>query len=360
MRRWLLLAFLLTGWAFGAEAQQDQPIPGSICEFKYSFAAIEDATVLGGLTESEPGFQNRILLEPAFTVRCHQRWSFSSNLVGQTETNGDTHEQLLVRETYGSLSAGDFDFTVGRRIIRWGAGYAFTTIGVLDLPLVATDPTDRLNIREGRDMITADWVGGPQAISVAWSTAAVSGGQSILGQTMVIRYNVLEHGFDTSLIAGHDIGGDSYGGLTFTKAIGQAWELHGEATWREQAALLLGGKFTTSTGVTTIAEFYSPPNIAYYRSSTLSSLAGRQHYGFLRIGKSRLRDLPGWKKWDLYGSVVANLDDHSRTFVLDVERRFGNHFSSYVHIAAPSGKKTSEYGVIPYSASSSIGIRFQQ
>jgi hypothetical protein len=300
-----------------------------------------------------------VLLEPAFTFRYQQRWSLSSSLVGLAWTDGDTHTQLRVKETYAGLSAGDFDFTVGRKIVRWGTGYAFTAAGVLDPPRVATDPNDRLNLNEGRDMVKADWVSGPHAITVAWSTAALAGHDTTLRDTVAFRYNLLVHGFDTALIAGDDRGGDAFGGLTFTRVFGQAWELHGEATWREQAAILVGGKYITSSGITVIAELYTPPNTAYYRSSTVSPIAGRQHYAFLRAGKSRLRERPGWKQWDLAGSLVENLNDRSYTAVFDVERRFGNRFSSYAHVEAPTGKKASEFGAIPYATSTSVGIRFQ-
>ena len=83
------------------------------------------------------------------------------------------------------------------------------------------------------------------------------------------------YGFDTSLIAGDDRGGDAFGALTFTRVLGQAWELHGEAAWREQEAILLGGKYTTQTGISFIGEFYTPPNIPYYRDMFIAPSAGR-------------------------------------------------------------------------------------
>ena len=51
-------------------------------------------------------------------------------------------------------------------MVRWGTGYAFTAAGVLDPPRIATNPTDRLNLNEGRDMIKADWVRGQHALSL--------------------------------------------------------------------------------------------------------------------------------------------------------------------------------------------------
>ena len=337
----------------------DAPVAESRCDFRYSFAAIEDATRYGNLQVPMPKMLNQILLEPSFTLRYRQRWSLSSSVVGVAGTYSDTATQLRVKETYAGLSAGDFDFTLGRRIVRWGTGYAFTAAGVLDPPRDPTNPTDRLNLNEGRDMIKADWVRGPHALSLAWSTAALAPPQSNLRDTTAFRYNVLVHGFDTSLIAGHDRGGDTFGGLTFTRVLGEAWELHGEAAWREHEAILLGAKYTTTSGITFIGEFFTPPNIAYYRDMTIFPLVGRQHYAFLRAGKTRLRELPGWKQWDLAASAVANLNDRSYTAIFDAERRFGNHFSSYLHLEVPAGKATSEYGATPYSAASSVGVRFQ-
>jgi len=328
--------------------------------------------------------QNQLLLEPSFTLRYLSRWSLASSVVGLAETfhglaaadfnpppesvasldaalepDTGTRTQLRVKETYAGLSAGDFDFTVGRRIVRWGAGYAFTPAGVLDPPRVPTNPTDRLNVNVGRDMIKADWVHGPHALSAVWSTAVLAPASAKLRDTTAFRYNILVHGFDTSLIAGDDGGGDAFGGLTFTRVFGQAWELHGEAAWREQGAILLGGKYTTTCGVSFIGEFYTPPNVPYYRDVTISPTAGRQHYAFLYAGKSRLRELPGWKQWDLSASLVENLNDKSYTVIADANRRFGNHFSSYLHLEVPGGSKTSEYGAAPYSAATSVGVRFQ-
>jgi hypothetical protein len=380
-------------------AAQDSPPPEPRLDFRYTFSVIDDATFDSSLQPplppsasmlKEPSvtlLQNQLLLEPSFTLRYRSRWSLASSMVGLADTfHGlsaedfnlppgnvaaltalnaalepytGTHTQLRVKETYSGLSAGDFDFMAGRRIVRWGTGYAFTPAGVLDPPRDPANPTDRLNLNQGRDMVKADFVHGPHALSLAWSTAALAPAGSNLHDTTAFRYNVLVHGFDTSLIAGDDRGGDAFGGLTFTRVFGQAWEMHGEAAWREQGAILMGAKYTTAWGLSFIGEFYTPPNTAYYRDSTISSSAGRQHYAFLYAGKSRLRELPGWKQWDLSGSIVENMNDNSYIVIIDANRRFGNHFSSYMHLQIPHGGKTSDYGATPYSAATSMGVRFQ-
>jgi hypothetical protein len=353
------LAACLQASAQDPAPQEAPPPPAPSHDFRYSLAVIDDATVYGNLDAPIPKVLNQVLIEPKATLHYRSRWTLSSSLIGATTTYADTSTQVRVKETYAGLSAGDFDFTVGRRMVRWGVGYAFTAAGVLDPPRVPTNPTDRLNLNEGRDMLKADFVHGSQALSLAWSTAALAPAGTNLHDTTAFRYNVLVHGFDTSFIAGDDRGGDAFGALTFTRVLGQAWEVHGEAAWREQGAVLLGGKYTTASGFDFIAEFYTPPNIPYYRDMTVSPLAGRQHYAFFDVGKNRLRERPGWKEWDLDGYIVANLDDHSYTAVFDANRRFGNHCSAYTHIEAPHGSKTSDYGAAPYSTATSIGVRFQ-
>ena len=340
-------------------AAQDAPPPKTQYDFRYSVAVIDDATLYSNLTVPIPGTLNQMLIEPKVTLRYHERVTISSSLIGLADTYSGTHSQGHVKEAYIGISAGDFDLMAGRKMVRWGTGYAFTAAGVLDPPRDPTNPTDRLNLNLGRDMAKVDWVKGPHALTLAWSTAVLAPKNTIMHDTTAFRYNVLVHGFDTSLIAGDDRGGDAFGALTFTRVFGQAWELHGEAAWREQGTVLIGGKYTTASGVTFIGEFYTPPNIPYYRDMTVSPLAGRQHYGFFDGGKSRLRERPGWKEWDLGAYVVANLDDHSYTAAFDANRRFGNRFSAYLHLEIPGGARTSDYGAAPYSAATSLGVRFQ-
>jgi hypothetical protein len=340
-------------------AQDSSATEESRYSTRYSLAIIDDATFFGDRSVPVPQVLNQVLLQPTFGVKFLNRWTLSSSLSGVATTYADTVSQARVKETYVRISAGDFDFTAGRKMLRWGTGYAFTSAGVLDPQRVPTDPGDRLNLNEGRDMLIADWMRGHQAVSVAWSTAELARKGVLMRDTTAFRYNVLVQGFDTSVIAGNDRGGDSFGALTFTRVLGAAWELHGEAAWREQQAILLGAKYSTASGITFIGEFYTPPNIPWFRSFSLSPTAGRQHYGFINASKARLRELPGWKEWNLSGSVVTNFDDRSYTGIIDVNRWFGKHVSSYLHLEVPAGASHSEFGAAPYSTATSVGVRFQ-
>jgi hypothetical protein len=360
MKAMLTSGLIFLAWPWGIAAAQDGSTPEeSTFSTRYSVAVIDDATFYGSVNTPIPKVLNQMLVEPTFGVKYRNRWTFTSSLVGIETTYRDNVTHVRVKETYAGLSAGDFDFMAGRKMLRWGAGYAFTPAGVLDPPRVPTDPGDRLNLNEGRDMVKADWVRGQHAVTFACSTAELARKGTTVRDTLAIRYNFLERGFDTSLIAGNDRGSDWFGALTFTRVVGQAWEVHGEATWREREAILAGAKYTTPNGITFIGEFYTPPNIPYYRSISLSPTAGRQHYGFLNAGKTRLCELPGWKEWDVSASVVANFDDHSYVAMADVSRWFGKHFSGYIHLEMPQGEKKSEYGGTPYTTATSAGIRFQ-
>lgn len=356
--RVLIPALLLLTCSSGSAQDKPAPAEEKSVSTRYSLAVIDDATFYSGLPAHAPHILNQILLEPNFGIRYKDRLTFSTSLIGLGATYDHTASTLRVKETYTTLSAGEFDFTAGRKMLRWGTGYAFTAAGVLDPPRVPTNPSDRLNTNQGRDTIKADWVRGPHALAAAWSTAELAPPHSNLRDTTAFRYNVLVRGFDTSLIVGNDRGSDTFGGLTFTRVIGQAWEIHGEGIWREQAAGLIGAKYTLPSGLTLMGEFYTPPNTSYYRDISVSPLAGRQHYAMFYVSKSRLRELPGWKEWDASASVVSNLNDHSFVGVTDISRWFGAHFTAYAHIEIPQGSGTSEYGSARYNTATSVGVRF--
>jgi hypothetical protein len=317
---------------------------------RYALSFTGEGGFAAGLRVPGAATGNLLLFQPSFGYKYKDAFRFSVSLAGLAVTRDETHTQARVRETYIGLSAGDLDLTIGKRILRWGTGYAFTATGILDPPRSATDPTDRLNLNEGREMAVVDWVAGEQDFTVAWASAGLlDRHRPGMRETAAFRYNVLLDGFDASVIVARDRGGSTFSGANFTRVFGQAVEIHGELAWRDGAAALAGGKYTFRSGVTAIAEFYTTP--------ATPAAAVRRHYGFLRAGKSRLREMPRWKEWDIAASIVANLDDGSRVLVLDAGRRFANHFYAYTHMEAPAGRQgRSQFGAIPYSALVSVGV----
>jgi hypothetical protein len=344
-----------------AEPADDQPAAEKANETRQSLSVSDEGSLAAALRVPGSDLRNLLLIQPSFAYKWKGRFRFSSGLAAFVKTQDETHAQLRFRETYVGLSAGELDVAAGKRLQRWGTGYAFTATGILDPPRSAADPTDRLNLNEGREMVQVDWIHGQHDVSVVWASAGLlQRHRPGMRETAALRYNALIGGFDTSAIVAYDRGGPAFVGGNFTRVVGQAIEVHSEIAWREGVAVLVGGKYTHGSGVSIIAELYTPPNSDYYRPGGMPAAAGRQHHGYLRISKSRLRELPGWKEWDVAASLVANLDDASRIAVLDAGRRFGNHLYAYTHAEAPGGKRSgSQYGKIPYSALISVGVRFQ-
>jgi len=319
-------------------------------ETRCSLSIADEAGYAAGLRVPGSRAGNLALAQPSLAWRRGDRLRFVSRLAGLAMTRDETHARLRVKETYFGFSAADLDVAIGKKILRWGVGYAFTPTGVLDPPRIPTDPTDRLDLNEGREMVAADWIRGRHALAVAWASGGLlQKHSSALRETTAVRYNRLIAGFDSAVVFARERGRDMFLGGNFTRVFGESVEIHGELARREAAAVLLGGKYTSRSGAGVIAEFYSSRDVN----------RPRRHYGFLRLGKSRLRELPGWKEWDVAASLVASLDDGSRVIFADVTRRVGDHFSVYGRVLAPRGSRRSEYGMIPYAALITAGVRFQ-
>ncbi len=361
MRRALIVLAVMVGRA-SAEVGQVDDLPDTNLpseseqprnETRASLSITEQAGLVSGAVLPLPTLQNLLIAEPAFAWRRGGRWRAKASLAAIAATQGDTHARLRVKEAWGGLTLGDVDLALGKRILRWGTGYAFTPTGVLDPPRNPSDPTDRLSLNEGRQMAMAGWVRGRHALTAAW---AFDGRRA----TTAMRYNTLVAGFDSALVFARDRGRPAFYGMNFTRVIGESLEVHGELAHgpvaqvddlrkagQRPTALLLGGKYTLRSGVSAIAEWYAPG-------------AGRPRYFFLNLGKSRLRELPGWKHWDLSASLLANLTDGSRIAIFDVTRRLGDKFSATARAELPRGKRwQSEYGMIPYAALLNFGFRCQ-
>ena len=166
-------------------------------------------------------------------------------------------------------------------------------------------------------------------------------------------------GFDTSVIVAHDGGGTTLAGRTSRACSAMRWRCTASWPGRQQAAILLGGKYTLRSGISAIAEFYTPPNTAYYlpsgcrhrwaASTTASCASARRGFVNCRGGRNGTSRVPDFQ-----------FDDGSRIGVFDVGRRCRNRFYAYLHAQTPGGKPgRSEFGAIPYSALVSIGVTFQ-
>jgi hypothetical protein len=225
--------------------------------------------------------------------------------------------RLRVREAYGRVSATDWmDVEAGKRLVRWGVGYGFAPAGVLDPPRLATDPTDRLGVNEGRPMGRVDLFRGETSLTVAAAGASRTAAVAAAGSSRVTAVRlrtVLSGGVEVAVIASASPGaGPSWGG-TVTHVVGQRLEWHAEVI--EQDALgsravsaVVGAQYTCLNGVNVVVEYHRNGRALEGRPSP-GLRAGRQSL-FVRAARS-IADA------GLAPEVIliAGLDDGSRTVV---------------------------------------------
>lgn len=221
-------------------------------------------------------------------------------LGGAVAMLGDTESGTVrarVREGYARVSATDWlDVEGGKRILKWGTGYAFTPTGVLDPPRNPADPRDRLGTNEGVVYGGVHLFRGDTALSVVAASpdtwrSSVPGAPHRVG---AVRLRTLVRGFEVAAIASTaDTTGPSWG-ANFTHVIGDNLEWHGEVLVHRRAAIalpvspgeaashdrdvsaLVGCQYTFKVGVNVVLEYYHDGNgldhDTWRRLSSLASL----------------------------------------------------------------------------------------
>jgi hypothetical protein len=134
-----------------------------------------------------------------------------------------------VRELYLTRSLGAFNFFLGRRILKWTTGYAFSPAGLIDPVPDPSDPSDRLGRLGGRDLAQVDWFRGKQTVTAVLTfpfRTRSDGGDRVVA----VRYNILVHGADIAASAALASKSKSRGALSVSYVAGQSLELHGEVS----------------------------------------------------------------------------------------------------------------------------------
>ena len=276
--------------------------------------------------------------------------------------------RLRVREGYGRVSVTNWmDVEAGKRLLRWGVGYGFAPAGVLDPPRLATDPTDRLGLNEGRPMGRVDLFRGETSLTVAAAgasrmaaVAAATGSRTATvaaatgSRTATVaaatgsRYaavaaagasrmaaarlrTVLPGGVEVALIASAAPGaGPSWGGA-ITHVVGQQLEWHAEvieqdapntspasavaggpqmsaAAGARRMSAAFGAQYTFLNGMNVVLEYHRNGRALDGPPST-GLRAGRQSL-FMRAARSI-----GEAGLSPEVILIAGLDDGSRTVV---------------------------------------------
>lgn len=154
-----------------------------------------------------------------------------SSVQGTAWSERKTKREVLLREFYFSMSPiADVEITVGRRILKWGTGYAYNPSGVIEPRRNPSDPADRLRRYRGLDLLQMDWFRGASSLTLVYLNTLHTDGKWRFAKDhrVAARVSTLWRGFDVALIGFWEKNRHPKFGANFTKVIGEALEIHGE------------------------------------------------------------------------------------------------------------------------------------
>ncbi len=264
-----------------------------------------------------------------------------------------------VREIYARASAASWlDLEAGKRIVRWGVGYGFAPAGVLDPPRVATDPSDRLQLNEGRWLARGDVYRGESSLTVA-------GGENLAAA----RFStVARGGVEIGLIAAAGRDRHPQYAATMTHVVGDRFEWHGEALLHDDegarvVSAAAGFQYTFAAGVNLIVEYHRN-GLGMNSAEWSAALSGRRAPGerpardnflFLRAARTGAND-----KVSPEVIVIAGIDDNSWTVLPSVTWTAHRHVQMHIRATHLAGARRSIARAAPFSTLVTAGavLRF--
>ncbi len=198
-----------------------------------------------------------------------------------------------IHELSADISLSDnVNLLIGKKILKWGTGYAFNPTGVIEPQRSPSDPTDRLSQNDGRTLVSLTAYSRTSSFTFVYVNDAVISTRAFQwgAQEAAVRAYFFLNGLDLSLV-GHyrefdrlQIGGNG------SYVIGDNLELHAEFLGQRGSSLkihpiiltdnasqvflsdptaplfdrssklflkmLLGGQYTFDNGINVILEYY--------------------------------------------------------------------------------------------------------
>ncbi len=297
---------------------------------------------------------------------------------------------VRVRQAYARVSATSWlDVEAGKRLVRWGTGYAFTPTGLLDPPRTATDPQDRLGLNEGMVLAQATAFRGDTAFTVAaaaprtWRDAGTA-----LERLVAAKLRTAIHGFELALVASGAEGRRFSAGANFTHVVGERLEWHGEwlvhdrtspwvarldpaAAGARTMSALVGLQYTSASGVNVVLEGYRDGNgldaTAWQRlvggaamaqapapaasANTATDRPSRRDFVFVRAARAASDG-----RWNPELMTILGMDDGSVTIVPASGWTLRAHVDVYVRGVLLAGARRSEARDAPVGATVMLGL----
>jgi hypothetical protein len=212
-----------------------------------------------------------------------------------------------LRECAFDYSLSDeLDLTIGKKILKWGTGYAFNPTGVVEPQRSPSDPSDRLGQNEGSKLVAMNMFAGKSSITLVYvNDARIESWKWRFGtQEFAVRAYAFFNGLDLSLVSHYREGDRMEAGMNWSYVVGSNLELHGEFLGKKGSSALYHEIITTDSDQQI---FSSDPYMPLYEHSSqifYKLLLGGQ-YTFdngLNIAAEYYRNTEGlttveWKRW---------------------------------------------------------------
>jgi len=205
---------------------------------EYRFSIADEGTLTKLNLTTPLNFQNGILPQPvqqndAISNLFLSFGGLSTSLNVSALANNLTPPDYSysIRELSYDLSLSDnLDVTVGRKILKWGPGYAFNPTGVVEPQRSPSDPSDRLGQNVGRTLISMTAFAGKSSLTFVYlNDAQFQSGVFHWGEhEYALRAYTFLSGLDLSGILHYRQGDRLEAGTNWSCVFGENLELHGE------------------------------------------------------------------------------------------------------------------------------------
>jgi hypothetical protein len=201
-------------------------------EASYSRPRADSLFNPGGLLFEPPQASNDLLANGRLSLRvADKRIRLQATAAQRLSHSDQAHARFLLREAFGVFTVSDnLDISVGKKLVRWGTGVGYNPSGFADPPKDASDPTDRLGLNEGAELIQANYVRGDHSIDAVYFAPRLFFTSDPIRSRdrLALRYNRLWRGLDVSIMGLVASGSPNRLGGNFSYVVGSSLELHGE------------------------------------------------------------------------------------------------------------------------------------
>ncbi len=276
------------------------PFPVRSQGLDYRVSIIDEGS-LSKINEETPiNYKNTVLPQPsAANIATSNLFlgfgglSTSLNLSAGADNLQSPNFSYAIRELSFDYSLSDaMDITVGKKILKWGPGYAFNPTGVVEPQRSPSDPSDRLSQNEGQNLVSVEYFAGRSSMTFVYvNDSRVASWKLYRGtQQFAFRAYTNLSRYDLSFIGDYIEGDRLELGGNWSYVIGDNLELHAEFLGKQGSSslyhealsmdndqkiyssfpytalydnsrrvfykVLLGGQITFDNGINTAIEFY--------------------------------------------------------------------------------------------------------